>query len=141
MEIEKIIKKLSELKSSLEKLKNQHHSKGKDKFESYRDLIKRIIDRIYPAKDAKELKDKLVHKSWIITGKETDEYWQEFYLIKIDLAIRVINTIFGESELFGLEDFENKKEKTETKGQSHSQKAGRDISMAGRDIHYHSSKE
>jgi len=114
MENQKIIDKLNELKNSLTDLKKQHHSKGGDDFESYRDLIKRIIDRTYPEKDARELKDKLMHKSWVISGNETDEYWQKFYLIKIDLAIRVINTILKEYELFGFDDFKPIKEKVET---------------------------
>lgn len=124
MENQKIIDKLEELKVLLSVLKNQHHSKGEKDFESYRDLIKRIINRIYPEKDAKELKDKLAHKSWIITGKETDEYWQKFYLIKIDLAIRVISTILEEHELFGFDDFKPIKEKTETEIQIGSDKVG-----------------
>ncbi len=112
--MERIINKLKEIKNSLNDLKTRHHSKENDDFESYRDLIKRIIDRIYPEKDAKELKDRLVYKSWIITGGETDEYWQQFYLNKIDLAIRVIDTILNEYELFGFNDFKPIKEKVET---------------------------
>ena len=114
MENKKIIDKLGELNKSLVELKNQHHSKGEDDFESYRDLIKRIIDRIYPEKDAKELKNRLMHKSWIITENETDEYWQKFYLNKIDLVTRVIDTILKEYELFGFDDFKPIKEKVET---------------------------
>lgn len=122
--MEKIVAKLNEIKTSLNNLKNQHHSKGEDNFESYRDLIKRIIDRIYPEKDAKELKDRLVHKSWVITGNETDEYWQKFYLAKIDLAIRVINTILEEYKLLGFDDFKPIKEKVETEVQVGSNKLG-----------------
>ena len=122
MKTQKIIDKLKELKKSLTNLKKQHHSKGRDDFESYRDIIKRIIDRPYPEKDAKELKDRLIHKSWAITGDETDEYWQKFYLTKIDLAIRVINTILEEHSLFGFDDFKPLKEKVETEVQIGSNK-------------------
>jgi hypothetical protein len=111
---EKIINKLKELKTSFEELKKQHHLKGSDKFESEREILGRIIDRIYPEKDAKEIKDKLIHKCWVITGNESDEYWQKFYLDKIELSIRMINTILEESDLFGFEDFKPIKEKTET---------------------------
>ena len=114
MENQKIIDKLNELKNTLTELKKIHHSKGADKFESERDLIKRIIDRTYPEKDAKELKDRLMYKAWAISGNETDEYWQKFYLNKIDLAIRVIDTILKEYELFGFDDFKPIKEKVET---------------------------
>ena len=116
--------KLEEIRKSLENLKNKNHSKGEDDFESYRDLIKRIIDRVYPEKDAKELKDRLVHRSWVITGKETEEYWQKFYLTKIDLAIRVINTILEEYKLLGFDDFKPIKEKIETEVQVGSNKLG-----------------
>lgn len=124
MENQKIIDKLNELKNSLTDLKKIHHLKGADKFESDRDLIKRIIDRTYPEKDAKELKDRLMYKTWIISGNETDEYWQKFYLNKIDLVIRVIDTILKEYELFGFDDFKPIKEKVETEVQIGSNKVG-----------------
>jgi len=124
MDNQKIIDKLDELKSSFEELKKQHHSKGEKKFDSDRQIIERIIDRVYPEKDAKELKDKLIHKAWIISGNETDEYWQKFYLTKIDLALGVINTILEEYKLFGFDDFKPIKEKTETEVQIGSNKIG-----------------
>lgn len=111
---QKIIDKLEELKNSFNELKKQHHSKGDDQFESNREILRRIIDRIYPEKDAKDLKEKLIHRSWIITGNESDEYWQKFYLDKIDMSVRIIETILEESELFGFDDFKPIKEKTET---------------------------
>ena len=91
---QKIIDKLNEIKNSLNRLKKKHHSKGGDEFESDREIIRRIIDRVYPEKDAKELKDKLVYRHWIITGNETDEYWQKFYLDKIDMSIHQSHSIF-----------------------------------------------
>ncbi len=120
----KVDEKLNEVKDSLNNLKTQHHSKGEDELTSYQNLIERIIDRIYPEKDAKELKDKLVNRFWILTGNETEEYWQKSYLDKIDRTIRVINTILEESELFGFEDFKPIKEKTETEVQIGSDKFG-----------------
>lgn len=114
MENQKILTKLEELNASLIELKKQHHSKGEEEFESKRELIRRIIDRIYPEKDAKELKDKLIHKAWIVTGNESDEYWQNFYLDKINMSLRVISTILEESKLFGFDEFKPIKEKTET---------------------------
>lgn len=109
--MEKITNKLKELKGSFIELKNQHHKKGEDKFNSNREILRRIIDRIYPEKDAKELKDKLVHRSWVLTGDEDDEYWQKFYLDKIDMSILVMETILEESELFGI-DMNNSLEET-----------------------------
>ena len=120
----KINEKLNEIKSSLNTLKTQHHSKGENELTSCQNLIERIIDRIYPEKDAKQLKDKLVNRFWILTGNETDEYWQKSYLDKIDRTTRVINTILEESKLFGFEDFKPIKEKTETEVQIGSNKFG-----------------
>jgi hypothetical protein len=100
MGLQKIIDKLNEIKSSLENLKNKSHKEGKEEFESKRELLNRIIDRLYSEKTAKELKDKLIHKFWVITGNESDEYWQNFYLIKIDLSLNVIDTILQEQSLF-----------------------------------------
>lgn len=114
--MEKIIAKLNELKSSFERLKNEHHSKGEGEFDKNRDFLERVIDRIYPEKDAKELKLKLIHDCWATCGNETDTYWQDFYLTKIDLSLKVINTILEEAELFGFEDFKPIKEKIETEG-------------------------
>ncbi|MBU2615625.1 MAG: hypothetical protein KKC19_00825 [Nanoarchaeota archaeon] len=103
MENEKVINKIKEIKNSFNELKKKHHSEGEKEFESLRDLIKRIIDRIYPEKDAKDLKNRLIHKSWVITGNERDEYWQDFYQTKIDLSLRVINTILEEYYLFKMD--------------------------------------
>ena len=124
MESQKITNRLNEIRISLNELKKQHHSIGKGEFDKNRDLLERIIDRIYSEKDAKELKEKLVHRSWIITGNETDEYWQKFYSIKIDLSLKVINTILEEAELFGFDDFKPIKEKVETEVQIGSNKFG-----------------
>jgi len=120
----KINEKLNEMKESLNNLKSQHHSKGEDNLTSCRNLIERIIGRIYPEKDAKELKNKLVDRFWILTGGETDTYWQNSYLGNIDRAIMVIDTILEESELFGFEDFKPIKEKTETEVKIGSDKFG-----------------
>lgn len=120
----KIINKLKELKTLFENLKKQHHSKGESEFDKNRDLLERIIDRIYPERDAKELKNKLKNNVWILTGNETDKYWQEFYLTKINLSLKVINTILEESALFGFDDFKPIKEKTETEFQIGSNKIG-----------------
>ena len=114
---QKIINKLNELKVSLNELKNQHNSKEDNNLKSYQDLLKRIIDRIYPEKDAKELKDRLT----------TRLFWSEqqiSYLDDINRAMRVINTILEESELFGFDDFKPIKEKTETEVQIGSNKIG-----------------
>ena len=124
METQKIIDKLKELRALFETLKAQHHSKGEKDFDSYRELLKRIIDRTYPEKDAKELKDKLAHKCWAISGEETDEYWQKFYLTKVELSLSIINTILEEYELFGFDDFKPVKEKVETEVQIGSDKIG-----------------
>ena len=114
MEINKVMTKLEELKKNLVYLRKINRKEGEGKFDSYRDLLNRIIDRIYPEKDAKELKEKLIHKHWAITGNETEEYWQKFYMDKIDLSLRVINTIIEEWKIFGFDDFKPIKEKVET---------------------------
>jgi len=115
-EPEKIIKRLKELKKSLNNLKKQHRSKGEEKFDLYRDLLKRIIIRIYPEKDAKEIQEKLIHKSWIVNNETlgNDKYWQEVYIEKIDLSLRAIDTILEEYKLFNFDDFKPIKEKVET---------------------------
>src|SRR3989338_474405 len=99
--MEKILSKIKELKGKLEDLKNKNHREGQEEYYSLVQFLERAIDRIYPEKDAKELKDKLVNRFWILTGNETDEYWQKSYLDKIDRTTRVINTILEESKLFG----------------------------------------
>ena len=113
---QKITDKLNELNKTLIGLKDLSRSNGADKFEACRDILNRIIDRTYPEKDAKELKSKLIHKNWAIhTGTiENEEYWQKFYIDKIDLSLRVINTILQEYELFGFDDFKPIKETVET---------------------------
>jgi len=122
--MKKINEKLNDIKKSLEELEKQHYSKGEEDLKFNQNLLERIIDRIYPEKDAKILKDKLVNKFWILTGNETDEYWQNSYLDKIKRAKRVINTILEESELFGFDDFKPVKEKVETEVQVGSDKIG-----------------
>ncbi len=59
MEIEKIMTKLEELKKNFESLKNIGQKEGEDKIEYYISLLERMIDRIYPDKDAKIMKIKL----------------------------------------------------------------------------------
>ena len=124
MKSQKIIDKLNGMRLSLIELRKLHHSKGNALLKSHRDLLERIIDRIYPEKDAKILKKKLVNQSWALTGNETDDYWQNSYINDIDSAIGVIETILEEYSLFGLDNFEPIKEKVETEFQIGSDKVG-----------------
>lgn len=113
--MENIIKKLNELEDRLLGLKEVNYQKGYDEYHSITQLLERIIDRIYPEKDARQLKSKMYRRY----GEEEN---QDDYLYDIDLAIRVINTIWGEYELFGFDDFKPLKEKVETEYQIGSEK-------------------
>jgi len=122
--MDKIIDKLNELKVEFENLKILYYSKGEEKYNQMNSILRRIIDRTYPEKDAKGLKGELVNKFWILTGNETDEYWQNTYLDKLDRAMKVIGTIVEEYKLFGFDDFKPIKEKVETEVQVGSNKFG-----------------
>lgn len=110
--MEKVIQKLNELKVELEGLQNKHHSEGEERANEISSLMRRIIDRIYPEKDAKNLKSSMIVGIYVATSD--DSVRQSDYLIELNLKIKVIKTILEESELFGLEEFEPIKERTET---------------------------
>ncbi len=104
--MEAILNKLDDLENKLQKLKSLYYYEGKDEYRSITQLLERIIDRIYPEKDAKEIKRKLY--SYVSSEGQTD------YENDIDRAIRVIGTIKGEYELFGFDSFKPLKEKVKT---------------------------
>ena len=114
--MEQIIDKLNELKEKLNQLKNLNYHEGNEDYESTRQLLERIIDRTYPEKDAQDLKIQLdVFSSFVATSSTRYESErQNRYLKGITKAIRVIDTILSEYELFGFDDFEPIKEKVET---------------------------
>lgn len=114
--MEHIIDKLHELKENLNQLQNLNYSEGNEDYESTRQLLERIIDRTYPEKDAQDLKRKLTVVSGLVatsSGISEPEH-QNRYLEGISKAIRVIDTIVIEYELFGFDDFKPVKEKVET---------------------------
>gem|GEM_PF-3347652 len=105
--MEEIQSKLNDLQKNLQALKSKNYRDGQNEYESIIQFIERIIDRIYPERQATEL-IKQLHPSW--WGEDN----QTAYLAYIDFAIRVIGTIKAEDELFGLDDFKPLKEKVKT---------------------------
>ncbi len=112
--MEKIIDKLKKLRNELQDLKKVHHTKGKEKYKSIVSLLERIIYRTYPEKDAKLLICKLHILRGLSFEKLPDSEEQNEYVYDVNLALKVINTILEEYELFGFDDFKPIKEKTET---------------------------
>lgn len=111
--MEKVLSKIKELKEKLENLKKKSYREGKDEYYSIVQFLERAIDRIYPEKDAKHIKGNLYMGFYAFVEKSESEK-QEEYIQNIDMALRVINTILEESEVFGFENFKPIKEKTET---------------------------
>lgn len=101
----------------MQALRSKRYQDGQNEYESIIQFIKRIIDRLYPEKQATELKKELF-MSWSRGNNQTD------YVTHIDLAIRVIGTIKAEYELLGLDDFKPQKEKVTTEWQLGSEKLG-----------------
>jgi hypothetical protein len=121
--MEDILNKLNDLENRLQELKSVNHLKRIDEYYSITQLLERIIDRIYPEKDAKEIKGNLYPKKnqhIIYIGNEV----QGIFLDDLNTAIRTINTIKNEYELFGFDDFKPLKEKVETEWQIGSDKFG-----------------
>lgn len=112
--IEKIIDKLKEMKDEFTTLKSANHKQGNDKFYTLSQLLDRIIDRIYPEKDAKQIKANSSSSFRVIADK-TEAQEQEEYIYDIDLKLRTIGTVLSEYEIFGFYDFKPVKEKAETK--------------------------
>lgn len=115
--MEEIQSKLNDLQNKLQALRSKRYQDGQNEYESIIQFIKRIIDRLYPERQAKELKQELI-MSWPSGNNQTD------YMVQIDLAIRVIGTIKAEDELIGLDDFKPLKEKVKTEWQLGSEKIG-----------------
>ncbi|ODS42803.1 MAG: hypothetical protein MSIBF_05865 [Candidatus Altiarchaeales archaeon IMC4] len=121
-----IISKLLDLMDESVSLEELHYSKGEEKGKDINLLLERIIDRTYPEKDAKNLKNELSRCSGVPSRSDAER--QKKYLGRIKRTIRVIDTILEESELFGFDDFkplkESKvpKERTETEVQVGSNK-------------------
>ncbi len=110
--MENILKKLNDLEERLQELRYMNYQRGRDEYYSITQLLERIIERIYPEKDAKLIKGNL-YAVWA-ESKQTNIGKREDYVRDIDLAIRVIGTIRDEYELFGFNDFKPLKEKVET---------------------------
>ena len=119
--MDKIIEKLEEIKGELEYLRHTRHTQEiEENYDKIELLIRRFIDRIYPEKQAKDLKSYLGVGSYI-TGRSDAEKQRE-YLYDIDRAINVVETILEEHETAGFDDFKPLKEKTETTLQIGSEK-------------------
>lgn len=115
--MEEIQSKLNDLQNKLQALRSKRYQDGQNEYESLIQFIERIIDRLYPERQATELKKQLF-MSW------PDGNTQTVYVTHIDLAIRVIGTIKAEDELLGLDDFKPLKEKVKTELQLGSEKFG-----------------
>ena len=108
----KLISKLKELGEKLDNLKNKKYLEGERELYEIQDLIERIIRRIYPEKDAKNLISKLYF--YVGGSRETTEYEkQKKYLDMINKTQKTIKIILEEYELFGFDDFEPIKEQHE----------------------------
>ena len=114
--MEKILNKLDEFKNKLDELKSINYQDGVNEYRKITQLLERIIVKIYEEKDAKQIKSKL-YRDIFLACERTEEEEQEEYVYDIDLAIRVIETIKDEYELFGFEDFKPLKEKVKTEKQ------------------------
>jgi hypothetical protein len=115
--MEAIVKKLKSLNKTLRNLKGVTYKDGNDPYLNIYQLVERIIDRVYPEKDAKILKSEMCHYcdfGYEISESEKQKEYEE----KIDFVIRVISTILEESELFGFDDFKPIKEEVETEVQA-----------------------
>lgn len=113
--MEKIIKKLKEMSGEFNQLKAVNHRVGKEKYYDLSHMLDRIIDRIYPEKDANRLKSSSIISCYIV-HEQSEAEEQEEYIEKITLKIRTIDTIIGEFELFGFDNFKPVKEKVEVGG-------------------------
>ena len=113
MDAEKVIEKLNDMKIRYEELKKVRRLEAKDEYYKMTEVLERIIDRVYPEKDAKNLKYKLHQHLWIAV-KQTEAKDQEDFCDDIDLKLRIIDTILEEHELFGFNDFKPIKQKVET---------------------------
>ncbi len=101
--IEEIQSKLNDLQKNLQALKSKNYRDGLNEYESLILFLERIIDRLYPEREATELKKQFHMPFW---GEDS----QIGYVADIEVAIRVIGTIKAEDELFGLDDFKPLKE-------------------------------
>ena len=81
--MEKVLSKIKELKAKLEDLKNKNHRGGQDEYYSLVQFLERIIDRIYPEKDAKKLKSQLYHIAYVVRER-TEAEKQEKYIEDIE---------------------------------------------------------
>ena len=114
--MEEIQNKLDELHNKLQELRSISYQDGKNEYKKTTQFLERIIFRIYPEKDAKQIKSKLYDDLFVVYER-TEVQDQEEYVYAIDLAIRVIETIKAENELFGFEEFKPLKEKVKTEKQ------------------------
>lgn len=110
--MDKILQKLDSTNKELDELKQVHHSKGSERLYDIHALLERVINRIYPEKDAKRLISSMYAIAAIAT--DDDAYHQRDFLQSIDRSKRTIKTIKEEFELFGFDDFKPIKEKIET---------------------------
>ncbi len=104
---------MNELKNKFEILKKKSYREGGEEYSSVVQFLERAIDRIYPEKDAKKLKSQLYFITYIARERSEAEK-QEEYTQEINMALRVINTVLEEAEVFGFNDFNPAKEKIET---------------------------
>jgi hypothetical protein len=124
----KVIGKLQEFRNDLRELKSVNNEKGRGRLSQISSILDRIIERVYPEKDATRLKSEAHPPVGCVIGcRSQSEYEAEEeqdYQDEVDNVTRVVETILEEHELFGLEDFEPKREKKETEWQVGHSKIG-----------------
>ena len=111
---ENLLVKLKKMQDILSKLMKKDNSEGWENLSYQINLLERMIDRIYPDKEARKMKIKL-HSS---PNMPNDFMLKKeiAYKEKIKRAKVTIKLIIEESELFGFDDFKPIKEKVETEG-------------------------
>ena len=106
------MKSLKEIKGELEYLRHTRHIEEiEENYDKLELLIRRFIDRIYPEKQAKELKSYL-DAGFYLAGRSEEEK-HKAYLDDIDRAINLVETILKEHETAGFDEFKPLKEKKE----------------------------
>lgn len=123
MKTEKVLEKINIMKNRFVELKNIRRTDAKEEYYQMAGVLERIIDRIYPVRDAQSLKGNLVRGIYF-AGPTTEAEEQKDFIYDIDLKLRVIDTILQEHELFGFDNFEPIKKTKETEWQLGSDKIG-----------------
>lgn len=112
MDYELIMKRLGEYKETLKRIRDDHYRDSEDVYNDVYQKIITAIKRIYPEPNDKM--KQFFSSAFAARVGADDHYWQQRYIEQIDEAIRAIDTMTEEFELFGFGDFKPVKEKIET---------------------------